>query len=122
MLGKSFKMMPVMVWGILISGKQYKAYDWLIAAAVTGGVTEFLLTGPMEAKHNQGTSLHGLALLVCFLALDGFTSTFQEKLFKDHKTSKYNQMMYVNGSSAVIALVTLVLSGNAPTVLRFCAT
>jgi len=45
MLGKSFKMMPVMVWSILISGKKYELKDWLIAGGVTWGVTQFLLTG-----------------------------------------------------------------------------
>merc|ERR550532_1596428 len=42
MLCKSFKMMPVMLWGMAISGKRYKLQDWLVAAAVTGGVTAFL--------------------------------------------------------------------------------
>eukprot|EP00408_Alexandrium_pacificum_P027425 CAMPEP_0171193966 /NCGR_PEP_ID=MMETSP0790-20130122/20649_1 /TAXON_ID=2925 /ORGANISM="Alexandrium catenella, Strain OF101" /LENGTH=149 /DNA_ID=CAMNT_0011659155 /DNA_START=53 /DNA_END=498 /DNA_ORIENTATION=+ len=31
MLGKSFKMMPVMVWGIIISGKRYGFSDWAVA-------------------------------------------------------------------------------------------
>merc|ERR1719382_2204205 len=58
MLGKSFKMMPVMVWGIIISGKKYKAMDWMIAGGVTWGVTQFLLTGEISAKHaGKGTSV-----------------------------------------------------------------
>merc|ERR1719310_2163026 len=44
MLGKSFKMMPVMLWGMAVSGKSYGVKDWGIAAAVTGGVTFFLMT------------------------------------------------------------------------------
>eukprot|EP00971_Amphidinium_carterae_P329348 6461721-Amphidinium_carterae.2 len=32
---------------------------------------------------NMLSILRGLALLVAFLVLDGFTSSFQEKLFKD---------------------------------------
>jgi len=103
MLGKSFKMMPVMLWGILVSGKRYSLTDWAIAAAVTGGVTEFLMTGPISSHSTAGTSAHGLMLLCCFLLLDGFTSTFQEKLFKEHVTSKYNQMLYINLGSAVIS-------------------
>merc|ERR1719324_1824241 len=56
MLGKSFKMMPVMVWGMAISGKSYSWTDWLIAGAVTGGVTEFLMTGQINSAHAQGSS------------------------------------------------------------------
>ncbi|CAJ1440041.1 unnamed protein product, partial [Effrenium voratum] len=120
MLGKSFKMMPVMLWGIAISGQKYKLMDWGIAAGVTGGVTAFLLTGDIKSKHaDKGSSVYGLLLLLCFLACDGFTSTFQEKLFKEHKTSKYNQMLYVNSSSCVVSLATLLASGGATTALGF---
>jgi len=120
MLGKSFKMMPVMVWGMIISGKRYGLSDWGVAAAVTGGVTEFLLTGTIAAKHQHGTSVHGLILLLIFLGLDGFTSTFQEKLFKEHKTSKYNQMLYVNGFSGLVSFITLCASGKLGTAFNFC--
>merc|ERR1740138_1221238 len=120
MLGKSFKMMPVMVWGIVVPGKRYGLQDWLVAAAVTGGVTEFLMTGNIEAKHSSGTSAHGLILLMVFLGLDGFTSTFQEKLFKQHATTKYNQMFYVNSFSALVSLFTLFASQQAGEALRFC--
>jgi len=120
MLGKSFKMMPVMLWGIIISQKRYGVQDWLVAAAVTGGVTEFLMTGNISAKHSTGTSAHGLILLLVFLGLDGFTSTFQEKLFKQHSTSKYNQMFYVNSCSSAVSLITLLVSGKAGEALGFC--
>eukprot|EP00434_Breviolum_minutum_P014712 symbB.v1.2.012972.t1/scaffold908.1/size153097/5 len=40
MLGKSFKMMPVMIWGMIISGKSYSLRDWTVALAVTLGCTE----------------------------------------------------------------------------------
>mmetsp|Transcript_48525 Transcript_48525/g.89968 ORF Transcript_48525/g.89968 Transcript_48525/m.89968 type:complete len:336 (+) Transcript_48525:105-1112(+) len=120
MLGKSFKMMPVMLWGIVISGKRYDITDWLVATAVTGGVTSFLLTGDIDSP--QGTnSVKGLLLLCLFLALDGLTSTTQEKLFKDHKTSKYNQMSYVNGCSAIVSLLALIFSGGLMPSFAFCA-
>merc|ERR1719254_114283 len=85
MLGKSFKMMPVMCWGMVISGKRYGVVEWLIAFVITGGVTEFLMTGPVSSHSGHGNSTKGFMLLLLFLALDGFTSTFQEKLFKEHK-------------------------------------
>merc|ERR1740138_27134 len=121
MLGKSFKMMPVMVWGIIVSGKRYSLLDWMIAGAVTGGVTEFLMTGPISSHGSSGSSTYGLMLLAMFLFLDGFTSTFQEKLFKEHVTSKYNQMLYVNLGSAVISSSTVILSGRLGFAMAFAA-
>jgi adenosine 3'-phospho 5'-phosphosulfate transporter B2 len=121
MLGKSFKMMPVMFWGIVISRKAYGIKDWSIAMGVTWGVTQFLLTGEISAKHaGKESSFYGLLLLAAFLLCDGFTSTFQEKLFKEHKTSKYNQMFYVNGASAIVSASSLLISGSGSTALSFC--
>merc|ERR1719281_1996872 len=121
MLGKSFKMMPVMVWGMAVSGKRFSATDWMIAFGVTGGVVEFLMTGPISSHSDQGNSTYGLLLLGGFLALDGFTSTFQEKLFKEHTTSKYNQMLYINLGSCVISSGTLIVSGRLSDALAFTA-
>eukprot|EP00413_Alexandrium_margalefii_P040022 CAMPEP_0204603650 /NCGR_PEP_ID=MMETSP0661-20131031/57392_1 /ASSEMBLY_ACC=CAM_ASM_000606 /TAXON_ID=109239 /ORGANISM="Alexandrium margalefi, Strain AMGDE01CS-322" /LENGTH=369 /DNA_ID=CAMNT_0051614731 /DNA_START=90 /DNA_END=1199 /DNA_ORIENTATION=+ len=120
MLGKSFKMMPVMLWGIAISGKRYGIMDWLIAAGVTGGVTEFLMTGPTASPSNHGSSVRGFLWLLAFLALDGLTSTMQEKLFREHKTSKYNQMLYVNLLSSCVSLITLFSSRTFFPALGFC--
>merc|ERR1719203_1968074 len=120
MLGKSFKMMPVMLWGIVISGKRYGVQDWAVAMCVTLGVTSFLLTGPVSSKTSTGNSTKGFLLLLAFLGLDGFTSTMQEKLFREHTTSKYNQMMYVNMFSSIVSLVTLVVAGDLLPALAFC--
>jgi len=119
MLGKSFKMMPVMLWGIVISGKRYGVQDWMVALGVTLGVTSFLLTGPVSSK-TSGSSVVGFMLLLAFLLLDGLTSTMQEKLFKEHTTSKYNQMMYVNMFSSIVSLVTLLVAGDLLPALAFC--
>merc|ERR1719506_3267506 len=111
--------MPVMLWGIVISGKRYSLQDWLIAGAVTGGVTEFLMTGEISSPNDRGNSVYGLLLLLGFLGADGFTSTFQEKLFKEHQTSKYNQMLYINLGSAFTSCAGLLLAGQFGQALSF---
>mmetsp|Transcript_53269 Transcript_53269/g.98484 ORF Transcript_53269/g.98484 Transcript_53269/m.98484 type:complete len:407 (-) Transcript_53269:158-1378(-) len=126
MLGKSFKMMPVMAWGIIVSGKRYGLTDWLVAGLVTLGVTEFLLTGPISSGHGhhpapEATSLKGLALIIGFLAFDGFTSTFQEHIFKEHKASKYNQMLYVNAASSITSFSALIAGGGFSRSLAFAS-
>jgi adenosine 3'-phospho 5'-phosphosulfate transporter B2 len=120
MLGKSFKMMPVMLWGFAISGKRFNALDWCVAVCITVGVTEFCIMGPTSSPVDSHNSVHGLILLATGLASDGLTSVFQEKLFKDHKTSLYNQMVYVNGISAGICLGALLVIGKLFSSLAFC--
>jgi len=121
-LGKSFKMMPVMLWSILISGKRYRIVDWLVACGVSAGVVTFLLTGDINARNAARTSsIYGLLLMLVFLSCDGFTTTSQEKLFRDHKTSTFNQMLYVNICSACVSLFSLVASGSLPGAIKFSA-
>jgi hypothetical protein len=50
-LGKTAKMIPVMIWGALIGGKTYKAKDFIVAGSVTVGTTLFLLTGEITGMH-----------------------------------------------------------------------
>merc|ERR1719486_1509470 len=114
--------MPVMVWGMIVSGKRYNLTDWMVALMVTGGVTEFLMTGPIASHSTTENSSRGLLLLAAFLLLDGFTSTFQEKLFKEHTTSKYNQMLYVNLGSCMISSVTVLASGHLGSAINFLVT
>mmetsp|Transcript_93906 Transcript_93906/g.163084 ORF Transcript_93906/g.163084 Transcript_93906/m.163084 type:complete len:331 (+) Transcript_93906:95-1087(+) len=120
MLGKSFKMMPVMMWGIFISQKRYTITDWLVAACVTGGSTLFLVTGPTGSGTDQSSTMYGLFFLCGYLALDGLTSTMQEKLFKECKVSMYSQIFYVNVCSAIVSFVSLVATAVLMPALDFC--
>merc|ERR1719451_187461 len=79
------------------------------------------MTGSITAPQGEaGDSVYGLALMLGFLLFDGFTSTFQEKLFKDHQTSKYNQMLYINLGSAFTAVLSLLVTNGFPEAVAFC--
>jgi len=122
MLGKSFKMMPVMCWGMVIAKKQYTWKDWALAAIITWGVLQFLLFGSIEVANRQTRTpcFWGLVLLLIFLACDSFTCTMQEKLFKDHPVTKYNQMLYINIFSAGITFIVMLIMHNFHTATSFC--
>jgi len=83
--GKCAKMIPVMIWGAIMSRKRYTFKDYVIAVLVTGGCTIFLLTGEVKSKKaadDSNTNVKGLLLMLSYLAFDGFTSNFQDSLFK----------------------------------------
>jgi len=120
-LGKSFKMMPVMLWGLLAFRRKYRFIDWIIAGLVTCGVVVFMLGGDISPEYrSDGSTWYGIALLMAFIVLDGFTSTFQESLFAENMVSKYNQMLYINLCSAAISSLMLYGSGGLPEALKFC--
>lgn len=112
MLGKSSKMLPVMGWGIVLHGKKYGARDWLIALLVTGGCCIFLTSGDVASSRHAGAPVYGLLLMVAFLACDGFTSSFQEHIFRDHHCTTYNQMFFSNLFSGAFAGGMLYASGG----------
>eukprot|EP01113_Clastostelium_recurvatum_P046592 TRINITY_DN8188_c0_g2_i2.p1 TRINITY_DN8188_c0_g2~~TRINITY_DN8188_c0_g2_i2.p1 ORF type:complete len:358 (+),score=61.26 TRINITY_DN8188_c0_g2_i2:145-1218(+) len=119
-LGKCGKMMPVMLVGTFLSGKKYSVKDYLIAASITLGCVVFMLTGDI-ATHSKDTSStpYGLFLMAAYMFFDGFTSTFQEKMFKGYTMSTYDQMIYVNGCSALVSILVLVANGGLWSALEF---
>lgn len=95
-LGKCAKMIPVMIWGTLISRKTYSAKDYTAALLVTAGCSGFLLSRGAASKTSSESSLLGGILMLTYLTFDGFTSTFQVCLAKPflscipHGTATYS--------------------------------
>mmetsp|Transcript_95924 Transcript_95924/g.271527 ORF Transcript_95924/g.271527 Transcript_95924/m.271527 type:complete len:347 (-) Transcript_95924:38-1078(-) len=112
MIGKSFKMIPVMLWCIVLFRRRYKLLDWVTSIAITGGVILFLLTGRAAAANSRGLVGVGLLWILGFLVCDGFTLAFQEKLFSQYNTTRYNQMFYVNLISGLISLAILLITNT----------
>ena len=61
---------------------------------------------PLICKKNKPYMLLGW-----LSALDGYTSTSQEELFKEHVSSEYNQTFYITLGSCSISSLALVVSG-----------
>ena len=121
-LGKCAKMIPVMIWGYFINQKRYTLIECAIAACVTFGCMIFGLYGDLTHKHSvksSNTGFKGLLLILGYLGFDGFTSTFQDKLFRGYQMETYNQMLYVNGVSATLSLTWLVTDAAIFQALEF---
>ena len=121
-LGKCAKMIPVMIWGALINQRRYDVGDVAVAACITLGCTIFGLYGDVTNKYAKGdknTSMYGVALMLGYLGFDGFTSTFQDKLFKGYQMETYNQMVWVNLCSATLSLFWLVSDSSLAEAFKF---
>ncbi|KAK9815558.1 hypothetical protein WJX72_005709 [[Myrmecia] bisecta] len=121
-LGKCAKMIPVMVWGTLIMRKRYGKRDYALAVLITAGCAAFAMTGSLRSKRaaaGLSANLYGLALMLGYLAFDGFTSTFQDKLFRGYQMTIYNQILYVNLFSALFSFLGLLTSGQVGEALSF---
>eukprot|EP00727_Mastigamoeba_balamuthi_P014056 m51a1_g9273 putative dmt family transporter: udp-galactose udp-glucose (390) ;mRNA; f:96256-97753 len=122
-LGKTGKMIPVMVLGVLLQGKRYGVREVTLNAVITLGCTAFILGGDVKSSRVSAEGLGwwaGIALMGLYLTVDGFTSTLQEKLFRGNKKmSTYNQMLFVNACSSVLSLGALLLTGSLFRALAF---
>ena len=79
-------MLPVLVWGSFLFKKKYSTREVLCAVLITSGCALFLLTSATHKPHlrrsRQDNDVLGIACMMLYLFFDGFTSTFQDKLFK----------------------------------------
>jgi drug/metabolite transporter (DMT)-like permease len=122
LLVKSFKMIPVMLWAIAMSGKKYSVSEWLVTFVVTAGVVSFMTGGDISSKRAEAEwqSLYGVLLLLVWLLAETFAFSLSEKLFADHNTTKLNQILYVNLFSSLLAMLVLVASRELVPSLVFC--
>ncbi|KAK4741862.1 hypothetical protein SAY87_025450 [Trapa incisa] len=103
-LAKCAKMIPVMVWGTVIMRKKYKGPDYLLT----------FLNGSDINPYNKGreNTIWGVSLMIGYLGFDGFTSTFQDKLFKGYNMEIHNQIFYTSLLSCFISFTGLILQGQ----------
>jgi drug/metabolite transporter (DMT)-like permease len=93
-LGKSAKMVPILILGYVGYGKRYKQREWIGVTVIIFGIWEYLVLLPevpmseTENKKAAATNWMGWACLLAYLFFDGLTSTTQERLFKKVNISK----------------------------------
>jgi len=117
-LGKCGKTIPVLILGTLLGGKKYGASDYIVCVLITIGCSVFVLTGDIKASGREDSAM-GMVMMGGYLFFDGFTSVFQEKLFRGYKMSTFNQMIHVNAWSGLISLIMLLAHNDLMPALQF---
>ncbi|KAI9911589.1 hypothetical protein PsorP6_009859 [Peronosclerospora sorghi] len=119
-LGKSCKMIPVMLMGVLIRGKKYTIRDYICMLVITTGIAVFQL-GKQSAKHvERENSSYGLVLLFLSLTLDGISGPKQEDLAHRLRPSVHQQMLHTNVWAIVYTGLGALLTGQARDGFLFC--
>lgn len=119
-LAKACKMVPVMMMGYVVSGKKYKAVEYVVAICVTGGVVLFKLNEANDAPV-RGTQAVGILLIVVYMVADSFTSNWQSKIFNEHHVSSMQMMCVVNLFSSSFTAVSIVVGMELSYVSEFLA-
>mmetsp|Transcript_17003 Transcript_17003/g.36022 ORF Transcript_17003/g.36022 Transcript_17003/m.36022 type:complete len:417 (-) Transcript_17003:159-1409(-) len=119
-LAKCCKTLPVLCYGRCVKGKKYVLSDWFCCWLIIVGTILYMAGGPIDSIYSRSRSwVAGILLLVSFVILDGFVAFQQEKLYKNHEASKYNQMLWVNLTSCVLCFIFSLVTGRLPKAINF---
>ena len=128
-LGKSCKMVPVMLGGIVLGGKTYAFFQYVQVALITIGVTIFNFFGKKKKAGND--SALGLALIGFSLVMDAVTGGLQDKVKKRTKElnpgagekpvpTMHESMFWTNFSGVMVAFGLAVVTGHLTNGVAFC--
>lgn len=110
-LGKSCKLVPVMLMNFLIYRKRFEMYKYATVALITIGVSGFMLfegDSGGKSKGSGGNSLWGLGLLLTNLLMDGATNSWQDQLFLKYRLKSQQLMMFMNLFSGLLLAISLI--------------
>lgn len=114
-LGKSCKLVPVLIMNVLLYRRRFAPHKYLVVAMVTAGITMFMFFGSESAaaasKHASkasqsggGSNFIGLLYLLINLALDGTINSTQDEIFSRHKVTGQQMMFFINLFGSFISL------------------
>ncbi|ETW09809.1 hypothetical protein H310_00287 [Aphanomyces invadans] len=121
-LGKSCKMIPVMLTGVLLGRKKYSWKEYVSVILITAGIVIFQLGKDSSKGGKQQTenSVYGLGLLFTSLFLDGLTGSGQEQMVELHKPSVHQQMLNTNIWAVIYTGIGCLVTGHGLTGFNFC--
>ncbi|KAI8062609.1 UAA transporter [Gongronella butleri] len=112
-LGKSCKLVPVMLMNVLVYRRRFPLYKYVCVALITAGVSMFMLyhSSSGSKKAAAASSLWGLFLLGMNLAIDGLTNATQDQIFHTyaHHVSGQHMMFFMNAIGSLLSAAYLLL-------------
>jgi len=102
-LGKSCKLVPVMLMHKLLYRKKYPMYKYAVVTLLTLGIALFMVYSDAKKKKTHAAAvstaereLFGLGLLLVNLILDGTVYSTQDELIARHKITGQQMMFWIN--------------------------
>ena len=113
-LGKSCKLVPVMIMNVLLYRRKFAPHKYLVVTLVTIGITAFMGLGDASAKSgkqkgNAQSSLWGIFLLLINLIIDGATNSTQDEIFARYRITGQQMMFWLNAWSTLLTSTLIVL-------------
>jgi adenosine 3'-phospho 5'-phosphosulfate transporter B3 len=104
-LAKSSKVIPVMIVGMIVQGRYYTRLEYFSAFVLAAGITLFTMGDMYDSPRFD---IRGLILISLGVFADAMTANFEEaRLFKTHKCSPAEVMLFSSAFSAIWTLATM---------------
>ncbi|XP_052883827.1 UDP-galactose/UDP-glucose transporter 5B isoform X2 [Gossypium arboreum] len=119
-----YKYCLISVSNILTTTCQYEALKYVSFPVQTLAKCAKMIpvmAGTDVSPYSKGreSTVWGVSLMVGYLGFDGFTSTFQDKLFKGYDMEIHNQIFYTTSCSCILSLTGLLLQGHLLSAIDF---
>jgi len=120
-LAKSCKLIPTMVMGSLIEGRQYLVQQWMAAICISAGIALFNYSRMPHKQALESEDNHywkGMVLLCISLGMDGFLGACQGMLKRpgvknqQRPPTAVETMMYINVYSFFLLIPLAVVTGQ----------
>lgn len=115
-LGKSCKLVPVMIMNVLLYRRRFAPHKYLVVLMVTTGITVFMGFGSEKSSKGKTkepqtayANMIGIAYLLINLALDGATNSTQDEIFARHKVTGQQMMLWINMFCTILTTILSVL-------------
>ncbi|WWC85528.1 uncharacterized protein L201_000392 [Kwoniella dendrophila CBS 6074] len=109
-LGKSCKLIPVLLLNVLLYRRRFSPHKYLVVALVTIGISIFMLMAAGGKKKKGGNdSAWGLWLLGVNLFIDGLTNSTQDQIFSTYPKFSGQQMMFSMSIFTQLLLLPMLL-------------
>lgn len=117
-LGKSCKLIPVMLMNVLLYRRRFAPHKYLVVALVTLGISMFMGFGDKKVGHgkgtggdakSQGSSFIGMLYLLINLGIDGATNSTQDEIFDKYAVTGQQMMFWINLMCTCVTTVLALL-------------
>ncbi|UMM21604.1 hypothetical protein L5515_003209 [Caenorhabditis briggsae] len=110
-LAKSCKPIPVMIFGVLFAHKRYNWRKYCYVLMIVIGVAMFLYKDKKRGAEEKDFGF-GEALLIFSLAMDGTTTSIQDRIKKSYQRTGNSMMFYTNLYSSLYLSAGLLVTGE----------
>ena len=130
-LAKTMKVVPVMIWGQFLGEKKFTSREYVEATVMTFGCFVFVANrgwrsavqkryeGEYDESSLQWAADAGFLILAVYFVFDGFTSTFQQKMYRRDGVTVTAQVFFTSFFTTVFGFVWLVVTDQLSPSVRF---